>query len=394
MERKAVGDGKRGYSALSAEQRALIELSVAALKGSHPAELPADVDLGKLLGLAKLNYITGVIYPAARTLGDRLPPQFLEKLRDSSYKLGAYYAIQKKHTASLRTLLEENEVDFVGIKGYVLGDLYPSGTVRACADVDFYVKASDREKVRRVLMKNGFTEGHRDVNHDEFTKGGISFEAHHELFFESPELNAYFRGLFKRMKLKEGSRAEYVMGNEDILILHTAHAKRHFLTGGTGLRTVLDHRIARTGFPTDEKHLSSTLESLGLWKFFSVLEEICNALFEDGELSDDATSVLEHMINGGIFGDLETEVAMRRSNGGTMSRLGYVRKRAFPSYGEMKKKYELLEKAPILLPFCYIHRAIYAFTLRRAITKRELSAIGKASKEELDRLRKLRETVE
>lgn len=394
MERERSGGEKNRYNSLSVEQGALIELSVAAVEGTAPPPLPQGAEVGEVIRLAALNYMTGIIYPAAQRSSEYDTVGLAERLRASAYRLNAYYVIQKRQTAALRALLEENEIDFVGIKGYVLGDRYPAGAVRSCADVDIYIRASERERVRRVLTGGGFSEERRDVNHDEYTKCGVTFEVHHELFFESPELNAFFGGLFERMTLREGSAFEYVMSNEDMLILQTAHAKRHFLTGGTGLRTVLDHRVARESFPTDEGGLKTRLEELGLWRFFSLLERICDALFDGGELDEELALALEYMISGGVFGDIRNGVAMRRSGGKSHSRLGYIRKRAFPSYAAMKKKYELLERAPLLLPLCYIHRLACALTSRRAATKRELSAVGGVTSEDVERMRKLRALAE
>ena len=46
-------------------------------------------------------------------------------------------------------------------------------------------------------------------------------------------------------------------------------------------------------------------------------------------------------------------------------------------FPNMKLQYPILNKAPIVLPFCYIHKAFRAVFFRRAVVKQQIDDINK-----------------
>ena len=151
----------KGARLASAESEALAALSIAAVKGGALDSLPDGVDLKRLFRLAKTNYIIGIVYPAIKRLSVKLPPDCEAMWRNEASKHAAYLLIQNRQRAELKALLEKAELRFVGLKGYIIGKLYPEDTVRSCADIDIAVPSEERKRIRRLLTENGYTEAER-----------------------------------------------------------------------------------------------------------------------------------------------------------------------------------------------------------------------------------------
>lgn len=375
------------------EAEALAALSVAAVKGEATTVSSDGLSLKRLYKLAKSNYITGLIYPALRELKGIFPDEFIALWKNEATKQAAYALIQNRQREELRALLNRESVPFVGLKGYVVGELYPKGVTRACADVDIAIPAEERKRIRRVLTENGYSEGDRGANHDSYEKNGVNIEPHHHLYSETPLFYEYFCHLFRRMERVEGTECEYRMEPVDFTVFQVMHAYRHFTGGGIGLRLLLDHYVTERSISAPVEQLRSALEGLGLWKFYCVVDGISEKLFSGAALTSDEAFVVDYMINGGIFGTGRNSASMKHSEYKRVSTFRYVMKRTFLSYHGMRIRYPVLEKMPLLLPFCHIHRWIKALFGYRKGIKREISNSNAVTPEEIEEKRRLKKII-
>lgn len=373
------------------EMEALVALSVSAVKGETPSSLPQGLNLKRLYKIAKSNYITGIIYPALKGL--ELPEETVALWRNEAAKQAAYRLIQNRQREELCALLDREGIPFVGLKGYVIGDLYPSETVRACADIDIAIPHGERKRLRHALAENGYAEGDRGANHDSYEKNGVNIEAHHRLYSETSAFYSYFKDIFQRMERVSGTASEYRMNALDLTVFQVMHAYRHFTGGGIGFRVLLDHYLTRRNISVPESQLQPVLEDLGLWQFYRVVDGISCKLFSGDGLTSDEAFVTEYMINGGIFGTERNNASMKQSEYKRSSAFRYVLDRAILPYREMRLRYPVLGRLPILLPFCHTHRWIKgAFNYGGGI-RSEISAAGAVTPEDIEEKRRLKRII-
>jgi len=380
-----------GAGLATPEAEALAALSVSAVKGESPHALPVGLDLRRLYKLAKSNYITGIVYPSVKKLQDSLPDEVVSKWRNEATKQAAYLLIQNRQREELKALLCRENMPFVGLKGYVIGEFYPKELVRACADIDIAVPSSERKRIRRILTENGYSEGDRGANHDSYEKNGVSIEVHHHLYSETPLFYDYFRNIFERMERVHC--AEYRMNPVDFTVFQVMHAYRHFTGGGIGVRLLFDHYVTERNIKVPEGQLQPVLEELGLWQFYCVVDGISYKLFSGDALCEDEAFVVDYMINGGIFGTERNNASMKHSEYKRVSTVRYVLKRAFLPYYDMKIRYHVLEKLPVALPFCHVHRWIKALISYRKGIKSEISASNSITPQEIEEKRRLKRII-
>lgn len=385
--------GNSGARLASLESEALTALSVSAIKGEAVCLLPDGLNTKRLYKLAKSNYITGIVYPAIKAIKDMLPEDYVSSWKDEATKQAVYLLIQNRQREELIRILSEAKMPFVGLKGYVIGSFYSSELVRACADIDIAVPSSERRRVRKLLSANGYTEADRGANHDSYEKNGVTVEVHHHLYSETPRFYEYFKGIFDRMERVPDTVCEYRMTALDFTVFQTMHALRHFASGGIGLRLLLDHYVTKQNISVSDHELRSVLEKLGMWRFHCVIDGISDKLFSGEPLAEDEAFTVDYMINGGVFGTERNNASMKHSEYRRVSTFRYILERTFLPFYDMKIRYPVLGKLPVLLPFCHLHRWIKALFNYRGGIKSEISASNAVTPEDIEEKRRLKRII-
>ena len=83
----------------------------------------------------------------------------------------------------LSVLLNHNDVDYVVVKGQIVGEYYPEPLSRQAGDIDFYVVPEDFDRAKQIIKDTWdvtykVTEGH---HHIEFEYQDVPLELHHKL---------------------------------------------------------------------------------------------------------------------------------------------------------------------------------------------------------------------
>ena len=99
--------------------------------------------------------------------------------------------------------------------------------------------------------------------------------------------------------------------------------------------------------------LAKLYEQTGLSAFAAYAEKLCDYWFFGAEGDETILSMEEYLLAGGAFGTLEGYVAsIQGDKGGAY----YFWRKVFLPYKSMKKQFPVLDKCPILLPFCHVAR--------------------------------------
>lgn len=285
---------------------------------------------------------------------------------------------QESEAAALFAALRAENIPFLPMKGIVLRPLYPKPEMRTSCDVDVLYDERRRGDVAAVMERLGFALVGVDANNEEYQKGVVTVETHRHLCIQLPRIDAYYTDVFARLLPVAGS--EYRMRDEDFYIYQTVHAMKHFVSGGTGLRTVLDVYVYRHQKPDlDRAYLETELTKIGLWPFHQTLEALAEGWFGGAPLTPDLDDVGDYILGSGVYGQTENRVANQtRARGG---RFAYLMGRAFPPYRIMKEKYPSLRRFPPALPFYWIGRLFRGIFSRKGDAAREIGAMRRTDPE-------------
>ena len=202
-------------------------------------------------------------------------------------KLQSYFfkniSVGTEHT-HLHSLLADEEIPYVIIKGMASAVYYPDELMRLMGDVDFIVKEEDMPKVDEILIADGYTPRKKaNSHHVTYDKNGLRCEMH----FLPPgipegetgeKIIGFFENIFDEACEKETTLGKMIVPSVYhhglILLLHTLH---HMTGDGLGLRHLCDWAVFASEFTEDEfrKVFEAQLRIVGLWKFAVVLTDAC-----------------------------------------------------------------------------------------------------------------------
>ena len=306
-------------------------------------------------------------------------------------------------------ILEKEGISGAVIKGSAAAVCYTKPELRVLGDIDFLVKEEDFDHTVDILKKNGFVKEDHESN-----------PCHTELFYNGCviEIHRYVNGL------PEGEMGEYIksiyaksldgdLHNENIgdytfpvtndlcgaltLIMHT---QGHILRGGLGLRHLCDWAAFVDKKLTDElkAELEPILEKIGLYKFYSVLTQVCQkfllsegfTLDENLEDSEDLCDMLmQDFLFCGNFGRKDPATlhgsniftkttVVRTKDGGSVSKVKIGKN--IMSF--IKAAWPVTQKYPVLVPVAFVYIPIrYLFRVirgkRRLVSTKFISTTSK-----------------
>jgi len=296
--------------------------------------------------------------------------------------------------SELRRVLNEEKIPFMPLKGTVLREHYPDPAMRTSVDIDILVHGEDLERVKNLLIETlsyrfDVEEGH-DVSF--FAPSELHVEIHFALCDEKDKRTLSLGDPWENAHLKEGCLYEYEMTNEFFYAYSMAHAAKHFYVGGCGIRPFMDMVVMRRAMPRDEGKVKAILDKAGLLAFAEYAEKLCDHWFFGAEGDETIAFMEEYLLAGGAFGTVEGYiVSIQGDKGGAY----YFWRKVFLPYKSMKKQFPVLNKCPILLPFCHVARWFaIVFTSRRkkaaAQMKASQSLDGEKTKKIVDLQKKLK----
>lgn len=374
------------YEAAYRNLLALIARAVGMENGAR-----AEGDPRVLCTLAKKHSVTNLLYAAVKDDGD-FPAPLLAALERELFATAHQQLLQEQAASELFARLREAGIPFLPMKGIVMRPLYPAPELRISCDVDVLYDKRHRKELDALMRSLGYTCEASDPNHDEYhAPPCVAVEMHRNLLTDFKTVDAYYADIWSRLiPVGEG---EYRMSDEDFYIYQTVHTMKHFVGGGTGLRSVLDVFVYLRAKPDlDRDYLTRELDKLGLRPFHEALEDLAAAWFGGKVLDASLQPISEYILGSGTYGFATQKAAnvAARTRGG---RVGYLFARAFPSYRFMVEKYPSLRRAPILLPFYWGYRLVRSLLAGRGDAGREIQALSAASSAEAERLAEVMRAV-
>ncbi|SRR5574344_39082 len=220
------------------------------------------------------------------------------------------------------SMLYDNGISPVLLKGQGVATYYHDPTLRCCGDIDLYIGLENYDSACKIAKQFGEEkESIESTKHYHFMHNGVAIELH-RIAEQLPgrRYNNSFQKWTKEMLTADSCRrlkfaeADVLVPPADFEVLYIFnHAFHHFLNGGVGLRQLCDWTLALDKYNgiIDLQMLENNLNKFGLmrgWKLFGCIATDVIGLpkdkfpFYDSSYLSKSEKVLNMIFNEGNFG--------------------------------------------------------------------------------------------
>lgn len=361
----------------------LIYLCRCAVNGEVPSSESLDgVDTDELYELADDHLLSSTAGMALESAGVK-KDSFVQAVAQAQRKNTLLDVDRNKVLAEL----EKAGIWYMPMKGAILKDMYPRLGMRQMSDNDILVDPERRKDVREIMERLGFTtQKYEQANHDVYHKEPLSnFEMHmHLINGRSNELlPQYYDDVKERLIKDEGNGYGYHFSDSDFYLFLIAHEYKHYVEGGTGLRSLMDIwlYLKKKEKDLDWDYIRRETVKMGVDRFETVNRPLALHLFDGKPLPEAERQMMEYILSSGAYGTHENDIANQLQKKG---RIGFVLSRMTLPKELMLKQYPILKKAPFLYPVMWVWRFIHRFFSNRKHFMFEIkAALGLVKQEEM-----------
>lgn len=351
----------------------MIYLAVCAINGNKPEQERIDgLDLPKLFEVCQEHILTACVAYALESAG----------VRDRDFTQAKEKAVRKNilldaERGKILRSLEAEKIWYMPLKGSLLHKWYPKLGMRQMSDNDILCDGTKMEKVREIMLGHGYKCEHfgRGTDDAYFKEPVMNFEMHRSLFKSSHigKLYEYYKNIKERLIRDDDNEYGYCFRNEDFYIYMIAHEYRHFTSGGTGVRSLVDTYIFLQKYKDslDQDYLDTELEKLGIADYERSNRRLAMKLFSSEELDSKEKNMLDHYIMAGVYGTQDNiiqNIIKYRTND---SKSRYIIYRLFPPVSFLRESVPWVNKSRLLIPAAYIYRFFRSLTVSRKKIKFE-----------------------
>ena len=272
------------------------------------------------------------------------------------------------------------------LKGAILKELYPENGMREMSDNDVLYDKSKQAAVREMMLKRGYTaESVGETHHDVYMKPPVlNFEMHTSLFsgVQAEALERYYANTRRLLRKDKENQYGYHFTNEDFYVYMTAHEYKHYSSGGTGLRNLLDCYVfcREKGRALNWDYIAEQCRQLEIADFEKKRRKLANKLFSANQptvLKEAETEMLLYYFSAGAYGTF-ANVIRNRAKG--QSRLSFWLHSIFIPRKVMAKSVPFTRKSPLLYPAGVIWRCGRVLLMRRDRLKTTVKVLRKHDK--------------
>ncbi len=322
-----------------------------------------------LFRLSKKHDIAPIVGDALNKCGafEHLPVDIEESEREAIAKIKTKFDEQiftavyryeniNNELKEIRRVLSESKIPFIPLKGSVIRKYYLEPWQRTSCDIDVLVKEKDADKASKVLAERLQYKINEKGQHDVslFSPSNIHVELHFKLMDIEFKQVSVLRDIWNGGEITPVSGYEYRMSKELFLLYHIYHMAKHFVHGGCGMKPFIDLWIIKNKIGFDGGKAQKMLQESGLLAFYERSIDLMSVWFE-GKPHNSVTQEMEdYILQGGVYGTLEQQLAMSQNKKGGKFR--HLLSKIFLSYEQMKVYYPSVKKCPILFPFYQVRR--------------------------------------
>lgn len=362
-----------------------------------PFQTEEAVDLKELWTFAHIHSVTATITPTLTDAGLLTDPEEQQRWTEELHKNYRKTMMFDVEREAIFHILSENGIWYAPLKGIIINHLYPVYGLREFADNDILIDAALRNEAVPLMESLGYTlDKHSMEVHYSFSKPPLlEFELHHTLFAKKEQYKSffdYYRNIKEKLVLKGNDNYAYRLTENDNYLYFLAHAYKHYVKAGTGLKTLADIYLCLQKLPLDREYITAEAKKLGITDFVDTIESLSQKVFGGkndfsfDSLTEDERKMLDNLIAMGSYGKFDNSMEAKfqeyAAASGKMSRLGYYRSRLIPGMEEYKNRYPFIYRHKALHPAFYFSRMIRAFAVNRKSVFKEMKAVQKLTLQE------------
>lgn len=329
--------------------------------------IPEGMTLQELFSFSRSHSIEALVYRGVRIRMPEGEDSVRKQWEDRVNLLLAQSIVQLQERDDIIRRLTAAGIDLMPMKGCWLKERYPEIGDRQMSDLDMLIHPEDAALAERSLLSMGYQKVDVCFNHTSYLKPPYTMlELHVTLLPDTDEHTDYYRNIWEKAMPVEGTPRLYAMRPEDEYLFYFVHLNKHLAEGGSGIRSILDHWVYSRCFPDmNSAYLGKELETLGLSELAQQVRELSRCWFETGQAIDQSLLPLAQAVCGaGTYGSLQTRTRQRMERLREKYRnpvtrfFAYCLPRFFRPLSEMKRRYPILEKTPVLLPVFWVVRIV------------------------------------
>lgn len=330
--------------------------------------------LPQLYALSKSHDMAHIVAQGLSDLGllgwDEISQKFQKQLMLAVYRYQKLnYELEK-----ICQTLEEAKIPFIPLKGSVIRKYYPEPWMRTSCDIDVLVHEEELDRAVESLQTalHYKIDGERNY-HDisMFSESGIHLELHFNIQEDMESLDKILSRVWEHTIPSENA-VRHCQTNEFLLFHHIAHASYHFVSGGCGVRPMLDLWLLRTRMSFDEQQVLDLCAECGIAKFYSEMINLSDVWFSERCFNPLTKQMSDYILKAGVYGNIENMVAIKQNQKG--GKMHYVISRIWLPYDSLKQYYPILNKYKWLTPIMEIRRCCRL--LRKESMKRSLRELN------------------
>ena len=323
-----------------------------------PIEFPSDTDWGAVLKEAEKQTILGIVIGAA-------PEAIRQQWKSRTARITADFVRILHYQSEMCTLLKENGVPMVILKGTAAAVYYPDPLKRSMGDIDFLVPKEHFDRAKELLAKNGYTieEDPKYPRHIDVCKDQIPFEMHRFFSDVSYDIEPYILDGLSYAETGRIFGSEFPMlpklANGLVLLGHMAN---HLRTG-LGLRQVIDWALYADKELDDafwEKEFCDAAKKSGLWTVAVVATRMCQIYLGLTERitwcreadPDTCAMLVESLLVSGNFGKNHGAGMSVEKVAASLKKKGMFRYLQYAG----EHNWEAYRRHKWLKPFCWIYQ--------------------------------------
>lgn len=346
--------------------------------------------LATLFKIAKKHDVAHIVCHSLEQNGFSLNGEIGQKLLNEKAQAILRYEMIKADIEEICACFEQNEIDYILLKGAVIRDYYPEPWMRTSCDIDILVKEDYLDKAVKALVdEHQYKTDGKKTYHDIslFSPFGMHLELHHNIKEGQPKYDMLLSQVWDYANSAAGQKYRYAQSNEFLMFHLMAHMAYHFINGGCGLRSVIDLWILEQHLSIDRESLEKILKQAELYEFYRVVNSLASYWMDQDETEEQIVLAVEkYVLLGGAYGTRSQNAAVGRVKKG--GRLKYFWSRIFMPYESLAILYPVIKRHRILTPFCQIARWFGAVFKSKRI-KKEIITVNATTDEQVENMKRL-----
>lgn len=370
----------------------LTHLIACTLNDAEPEAPFEGIDWEQLYQLACFQKACALIYPSLQKLA--VPDAVMKKFTYSNHKMTAREARQEIESKTILTILKEKGISFIKMKGVVIKNYYPMPAMRPQSDVDLIVSKEDRVRAGEIMKGLGYEVLIKKEHTDEYVKDKFFYYEFHSSLNSAFSFSELFSEPFTKTKPAEDSLG--VVFTDEYFYIHIiTHLYKHFVIEGCGLRPFCDLYIFEKTHPNlDKDFIAKTLSDYGLKDFYEIILSLCKCFFQNAPYGDNQRDIATFVFRCGDHGSnairyLTEANPNKKQSLSFWSKLHFALEIYFPPAKNLKYRYPVLEKAPVLLPFYWVKRGFHTLFFKKEALKNQKRKIDSVNSEEIKEAKKI-----